>query len=172
VLALALAELLIDHVRAHLTLLSDNHRCALSLHDTKPNRWDDLSDARTVCSGFAATKISQTVTNTFLLRAWLIECVVPVLHSQKHSRYSLVPLIPCAESAPGTYSSGTPATWNERREQPCNLLRTPAIAARSSVSTVQTHILCTLIGVCLKRHRQTAQSKPICGLHVSKRIAA
>jgi hypothetical protein len=54
-----------------------------------------------------------------------------VLHLQKHSRYSLVPLIPCAESAPGTYSSGTPAPWDERREQPCNLLRTPAIAARS-----------------------------------------
>lgn len=54
-----------------------------------------------------------------------------VLHLQKHGRYSLVPLIPCAESAPGTYSSGTPAPWDERREQPCNLLRTPAIAARS-----------------------------------------
>jgi hypothetical protein len=54
-----------------------------------------------------------------------------VLLLQKHSRYSLVPLIPCAESAPGTYSSGTPAPWDERREQPCNLLRTPAIAARS-----------------------------------------
>jgi hypothetical protein len=100
------------------------------------------------------------------------ECLLLVLHLQKHSRYSLVPLIPCAQSAPGTYSSGTPAPWDERREQPCNLLRTPAIAAKSPVSTVQIHLFYTLIGVCLERHRQTAQSKPICGLHVSKRIAA
>ena len=73
-----------------------------------------------------------------------------VLHLQKHGRYSLVPLIPCAESAPGTYSSGTPAPWDERREQPCNLLRTPAIACNRRqipISTVQIRFLCKAIGV-------------------------
>lgn len=95
----------------------------------------------------ATAQCSQTPAETLSFVSIANECMAPVLHLQKHSRYSLVPLIPCAESAPATYSSGTPAPWYERREQPCNLLRTPAIAARSPVSTVQIRFLCTSIGV-------------------------
>lgn len=92
----------------------------------------------------------------------------------KHSRFEAVALILRLQFEPGTRSNGTPAPWSQRREEPCNFLRTTARASRFPGIEGFRYSLTRLkvaasAGVVF---RYSHQRKGRYFLHVSGRIAA